>query len=91
MEQLNKYASVEHIPSQFKMTNKVSTSGELKTDSSCQPSFTYFENDSDPNVYWGSNKPMEEVCPTDYKPHTGEPNHSIWNNLTKRKSIVITR
>jgi|TARA_B110001469_G_C9622835_1_gene310610 hypothetical protein len=86
---MNKYSSLEEIPLQFNMVNKVSTSGELKTDSSCQPSFTYFQGGSEPKVVWGSDKPMKEVCPIDYKPHSGIPNHSIWNNMTKRKSVVL--
>jgi hypothetical protein len=39
------------------------------------------------NVYWGSEKPMDETCIQD-KAHTGKPAHAIWNNSTKRKTIV---
>lgn len=86
---LSNYASVESVPSYFQMTNPVSTSGEVKQDSSCQPSFTYFKSNTKPQVLWGSDRPMKEVCSSDYKPHQGTPNHAIWNNLTKRKSIVL--
>lgn len=75
--------------SSFKMINNVNTSGESKQDQSCQPSFTYFTKGSSPETQWGSSRPIKEQCPMNYKPHQGIPNHSIWNNLTKRKSIVI--
>ena len=87
---MEQYATLEQTPSQFQMINKVSTTGELKTDSSCQPSFTYFQGGSNPSVVWGSDRPMKEVCPTDYKSHQGTPTHSLWNNMTKRKSIVAS-
>ena len=48
----------------------------------------YFQSCQKPSVMWGSERPMPEVCPTDYKDHSGQPCHSIWNNLTRRKSIV---
>jgi len=35
---------------------------------------------------WGSNKPVPDNC--SIKPHSGVPCHSLWNNLTKRKSVV---
>ena len=87
---MSKYASLEQVPSYFQMINPVSTSGELKKDSSCQPSFTYFQDGGSRQVQWGSDRPLQEVCPSNYKPHTGIPSHSVWNNLTKRKSIVMT-
>ena len=85
---MENYASIEPVPSQFKMTNPVKTSGELKKDSSCQPSFTYFQSGGTPQVQWGSDKPLKESCPRNFKPHSGMPNHAIWNNSTKRKTIV---
>ena len=85
---MDQYATLEEVPSYFKMLNKVQTSGEKKQDASCQPSFDYFENGSNAQVQWGSSIPIDEVCPQGYKPHTGTPNHSVWNNMTKRKSIV---
>ena len=39
---MNQYKSVQEIPTSFKMTNPVETSGETKKDEPCQPSFTYF-------------------------------------------------
>ena len=85
---MENYASIEPVPSQFKMTNPVKTSGELKKDSSCQPSFTYFQSGGTPQVQWGSDKPLKESCPSNFKPHSGMPNHAIWNNSTKRKTII---
>jgi len=48
----------------------------------------YFRECQNPSVMWGSERPVKEVCPTEYKDHSGQPCHSIWNNLTRRKSIV---
>ena len=87
---MEQFATLEQTPSYFKMINEVKTSGDLKKDSSCQPSFAYFRDSSKAQVRWGSARPMTEVCPTNYKQHEGTPTHSIWNNLTRRKSIVIT-
>jgi len=87
---MDQYATLEQTPSYFKMLNKVQTSGESKGDANCQPSFDYFRGSTTGHVQWGSSKPIEEVCPKDYKPHTGTPSHSVWNNLTRRKSIVMT-
>ena len=87
---MNNYATLEQVPSYFKMLNNVETSGASKDDSSCQPSFDYFQKGPNKQVMWGSSKPMKEVCPQHYKPHTGNPTHSIWNNMTKRRSIVAS-
>ena len=37
------------------------------------------------SAYWGSNKPVKDNCLT---PQMGKPCHNIWNNVTKRKTIV---
>ena len=87
---MNQFATIEEVPSYFKMLNKVQTSGEPKKDSICQPSFDYFRSCSKEQVGWGSSKPIEEVCPMNYVPHEGTPTHSVWNNMTKRKSIVMS-
>ena len=63
-------------------------SPENKNNDICQQSFTHFQGNGKGNVYWGSEKPMKEVCLKDLQAHTGTPNHSIWNNSTKRKTIV---
>jgi hypothetical protein len=78
-------------PSDFKMTNDVHTMFQPKKDNTCQPSFQYFLKNSLPTekqTQWGSSRPMDEVCPKNYKPHTGTPTHSVWNNLTKRRSMI---
>ena len=75
----------------FKMTNDVHTTFQPKKDNTCQPSFQYFLKNSSPTekqTQWGSSRPMDEVCPKNYKPHSGTPTHSVWNNLTKRRSMV---
>lgn len=77
--------------SYFKMTNDVHTMFQPKKDNTCQPSFQYFLKNSSPTekqTQWGSSRPMDEVCPKNYKPHSGTPTHSVWNNLTKRRSMV---
>jgi len=86
---MEQYATLKQTPSYFRMVNKVKTSGDLKTDATCQPSFDYFRQSNTPQVNWGSDKPMVEMCPPKYKGHTGVPTHSIWNNMTKRKSVVL--
>jgi hypothetical protein len=77
----------------FKMTNDVHTMYQPKMDETCQPSFQYFLKNSlstgqAEQTQWGSSRPMDEVCPNNYKPHSGVPTHSVWNNLTKRRSMV---
>lgn len=48
----------------------------------------YFQSCQTPSVVWGSEKPINESCPTEYKDHSGQPCHSLWNNSTKRKIII---
>jgi hypothetical protein len=47
----------------------------------------YFDKCSANNAspVWGSNKPVRENC---MNPMMGKPCHNIWNNSTKRKTIV---
>ena len=40
------------------------------------------ENES---AYWGSNKPVPDNC---LEPQKGTPCNSLWNNSTRRKTIV---
>lgn len=42
-------------------------------------------------AYWGSERPAPDVCTPGLGPHEGTPCNSIWNNLTKRKSVVDYR
>ena len=92
---MENYHSVKALPVTFTMTNSLTSTNPLTSttqDGTCQKSFNYFEmsdnKDKDKSVYWGSSKPMKEVCPTNYKSHSGIPTHSLWNNSTKRKTIV---
>ena len=49
----------------------------------------YFQRcDTDTQAYWGSVKPAPDVCTPNLGPHEGTPCNSLWNNLTKRKSVV---
>jgi len=50
----------------------------------------YFQkcHQSETQAYWGSDKPAPDVCTLSLGPHEGMPCHSLWNNLTKRKSVV---
>ena len=47
----------------------------------------YFQQCTQENqsAYWGSNKPVQDKC---LQPQVGQPCHSLWNNMTKRKSVV---
>ena len=60
------------------------------TDRSCLPTQEYKEN-CKPDVMYGYQKPLNEQCAS----ITGgmvlpeEQCNSLWNNMTKRKSIVI--
>jgi hypothetical protein len=89
---MNQYATLDKVPTQFNMTNPLQPSAKVlpggKGDGTCQKSFDYFETGKDKSVYWGSSKPMKEVCSSTFKSHSGMPTHSLWNNSTKRKTIV---
>jgi hypothetical protein len=44
---------------------------------------------SDPSVEWGSgNKPLDQTCLPNHLHMVGTSCNSIWNNSTKRKTIV---
>ena len=47
----------------------------------------YFQQCSKENesAYWGSNKPVPDNC---LKPQKGTPCNSLWNNSTRRKTVV---
>ena len=89
---MNQFQTVTSVPSNFSMTNPIQNKNtSIPDDGSCQASFNYFQGGQGQgdkgNVYWGSEKPMDETCIQD-KAHTGKPAHAIWNNSTKRKTIV---
>ena len=77
-------------PQFAKITNQFLTNGQK---GECNPSGNhnnfgnYFQQCSQENqsAHWGSNKPTPDKC---LQPQTGQPCHSLWNNLTKRKSVV---
>jgi len=50
--------------------------------------FDYIESCKNPNVVWGSDKPVEEKCLPNHLHMEGESCGNIWNNSTKRKIIV---
>ena len=51
--------------------------------------FTYMQSCNKPSVEWGSgNKPVEETCLPNHLHMEGESCNNIWNNSTKRKTIV---
>ena len=45
-------------------------------------------NCENPNVLWGSEKPLGESCKPENLQLEGAPCMNIWNNSTKRKTIV---
>ena len=79
------------VPSSVKITNQYKTTGE-KPDCNVFKSpnnfGNYFQTCSTPSAYWGSNKPAPDVCEPGLKAHQGTPCHSLWNNLTRRKTVV---
>ncbi len=86
---MNQFQTVTAIPNNFIMTNPIQNKNAGIMDGSCQSSFNYFQGGKGDkgNVYWGSEKPMNETGILDAA-HSGKPIHSIWNNSTKRKTIV---
>lgn len=51
--------------------------------------FDYIKSCNNPNVVWGSEKPIVEKCLPNHLHMEGESCNQIWNNSTKRKSITI--
>ena len=50
--------------------------------------FQYKKECEKKNVLWGSNKPIDQTCLPTKIQMEGEPCNNIWNNSTKRKTIV---
>jgi len=50
--------------------------------------FDYIKSCNNPNVVWGSDKPIKETCLPNHIQMEGAPCNNIWNNSTKRKTIV---
>ena len=59
-----------------------------RTTNNTGPLFTYMESCKNPNVEWGSNKPITETCLPYNLQMSGDSCTNIWNNSTKRKTIV---
>ena len=84
-------------PSDLSITNVFTKSlqgSSQKSEDSSENNFgNYFkscvESNTQPQAYWGSNKPAPDVCTPNLKSHSGIPCNSIWNNQTKRKGVVF--
>ena len=85
---MNDFQTVTSVPTTFNMINPLKSNQNINKDNTCLASFDYFNNGSQGSVYWGSEKPIDEKPITNFKNHSGESTHSIWNNSTKRKTIV---
>jgi len=61
-----------------------------RTTSNTGPLFTYMNscNQDQSNVLWGSNEPVKETCLPNHIQMEGRSCNNIWNNSTKRKTIV---
>ena len=67
----------------FHITNGV----KENTDKNCVGPNNFFKQCLEKNVMYGSEKPIPEKCPI----ITGQsdmPCNSLWNNLTRRKTLV---
>ena len=84
---MNNFKTITTVPNTFNMINPVKNDKNKKSNN-CLSSFDYFNSGNKGSVYWGSEKPIIETVSGDFKPHSGKPTHSIWNNSTKRKTIV---
>ena len=67
---------------QFSVSNKF-----INTEKKCLGPNNYFKQCLDKNVIYGNERPIKEKCPV-ITGTTETPCNSIWNNLTKRKSLV---
>ena len=83
-----KFTSLTPIPEKFTMVNELSSAKGSKSKDNCQMGFTYFKHGKNTSPYWCSSRPIKEACPSNFEPHPGTPSHSLWNNMTKRKSVV---
>lgn len=89
---MNTYAKVEqvgqdlysNITNQYKVTEDKSQCNPFGQSNNFGNYFQQCTKESQ-SAYWGSNKPVPDNC---LKPNEGTPCNSLWNNLTRRKSIV---
>lgn len=77
----------------LRISNKFQVSAEKPSLSEENNFGNYFQRcaSSQRQAYWGSERPVRDVCTTGIGPHEGVPCNSLWNNLTKRKSVVDYR
>ena len=84
--------SVDNVgtPSNLKISNMFQVSTDKPTNPDENNFGNYFQRcaASQRQAYWGSERPAPDVCTTGLGPHEGIPCNSIWNNMTKRKSVV---
>ena len=71
---------------QFQVSNKFNVS---EKDNTCMGPNNYFKQclEKNKNVIYGSERPIKEACPV-ITGTTDVPCNSIWNNLTRRKTLV---
>lgn len=71
----------------FKFTNEINLSDKNNCNNNDNKFGNYFQqcSISEESTLWGNNKQVKENC---MNPKEGIPCHNIWNNQTKRKSIV---
>mgnify|MGYP006094460611 FL=1 len=72
-------------PNYFKISNEFNTSKNLK----CKGPNNFFEKclSEEKNVVYGSERPIKEKC-TIITGHPASQCNSLWNNMTKRKTLV---
>lgn len=75
------YAKISNL---YTLTNDKSQCNPLSESNNFGNYFQQCSQESQ-SAYWGSNKPVPDKC---LKPQTGQPCTSLWNNLTRRKSVV---
>jgi len=75
------YANISNI---YKKTNDKSQCNPYGASNNFGNYFKQCSKESQ-SAYWGSNKPVPDNC---LVPQKGTPCNSLWNNSTRRKTIV---
>jgi hypothetical protein len=80
--------TMAHISNIFQVSD--AKQDECNPFQATNPFGNYFQRcpTSEKQAYWGSDKPAPDVCSVSIGAHEGAPCHSLWNNLTRRKSVV---
>ncbi len=71
----------------FGIDNNINRNVNVDNSNNCLNNMNYFRQCVKPSVMQGYSKPLKEECPV----ITGEMSdncNSLWNNMTKRKSLV---